>query len=140
MSGDDGLKEIEEAIVRGDTERSFQLVQDALGDMDPLAIIQGGMMPAMEKVGDRFSTNGALPIDSEFTCALGHGMAGITRKEANQIIKRLMDTYVATIKNPPKGRILNECYDIRTMKPDEELRRMYDQVTRELWGLGIRFK
>ena len=55
MSGDEALKEIEEAIVRGDTEQSSQLVEDALGDMDPLAIIQGGMMPAMEKVGNRFS-------------------------------------------------------------------------------------
>ncbi len=85
-------------------------------------------------------TNGALPIDSEFTCALGHGMAGITRKEANRIIKKLMETYLSRIKNPPKGRILNDCYDIRTMTPDDELRKTYDEVTRELRGLGIRFK
>ncbi len=39
-------------------------------------------------------TNGALPIDSEFTCAFGHGMAGITRKEANAIILKLLDKYV----------------------------------------------
>ncbi len=55
MSGDDTLKGIEEAIVRGDKDRSTQLVERALGEMDPLAIIQGGMMPAMAKVGDRFS-------------------------------------------------------------------------------------
>jgi hypothetical protein len=85
-------------------------------------------------------TNGALPIDSEFTCALGHGMAGITRKEANRIIKKLMETYLSGIKNPPKGRILNDCYDIRTMTPDDELRRTYDEAMRELRGLGIRFK
>lgn len=85
-------------------------------------------------------TNGALPIDSEFTCFLGHGMVGITRKEANQIIKRLMETYEGGIKNPPRGRILNECYDIRTMRPDGELRRIYDEAVRELRGLGIRFK
>ncbi len=55
MNGDDTLKGIEEAIVRGDKDRSTQLVERALGEMDPLAIIQGGMMPAMAKVGDRFS-------------------------------------------------------------------------------------
>jgi methylamine--corrinoid protein Co-methyltransferase len=85
-------------------------------------------------------TNGALPIDSEFTCSLGHGMVGITRKEANQIIKRLVEIYGGGIKNPPTGRILNECYDIRTMRPDDELRRTYDEAVRELEGLGIRFK
>jgi methylamine--corrinoid protein Co-methyltransferase len=67
-------------------------------------------------------------------------MAGITRKEANQIIKRLMETYLGGIKDPPRGRILNECYDIRTMKPDDELRRIHDEAIRELSGLGIRFK
>ena len=85
-------------------------------------------------------TNGALPIDSEFTCSFGHGMVGITRKEANQIIKRLMDTYLSGIKNPPRGRTLNECYDILTMRPNDELRRTYDEAIRELRGLGIRFK
>jgi len=38
------------------------------------------------------------------------------------------------------GRTLNECYDIRTMRPDEELRRTYDEAVRELGKLGIRFK
>ena len=56
MTGDDTLKGIEEAIVRGDKERTAQLVEGALGKIDPLTIIQGGMMPAMEKVGDRFSS------------------------------------------------------------------------------------
>lgn len=85
-------------------------------------------------------TNGALPSDSEFSCSFGHGMVGITRKEANQIIKRLMETYLSGIKNPPRGRILNECYDILTMRPDDELRKTYEEATRELQGLGIRFK
>ena len=84
-------------------------------------------------------TNGALPIDSEFTCSLGHGMAGITRKEANQIIKKLMKIYSDGIKNPPKGRTLDECYDIQTMKPDDDLRKTYDEAVGELGKLGIRF-
>jgi hypothetical protein len=85
-------------------------------------------------------TNSALPIDSEFTCSLGHGMVGITRKEANQIIKRLMETYEGGIKNPPRGRTLDECYEILTMRPDEELRKTYDEAISELKELGIRFK
>jgi corrinoid protein of di/trimethylamine methyltransferase len=55
MSGDDTLKGIEEAIVRGDKEQSAHLVERALGEIKPLTIMQGGMMPAMEKVGDQFS-------------------------------------------------------------------------------------
>ena len=55
MTGDEALKGIEEAIVSGNKERSSQLVEEALREIDSLTIIQGGMMPAMEKVGDRFS-------------------------------------------------------------------------------------
>ncbi|MFQ5840978.1 MAG: B12-binding domain-containing protein [Thermodesulfobacteriota bacterium] len=55
MNGDDILKGIEEAIVCGDKEQSTRLAERALGEIDPLTIIQGGMTPAMEKVGSRFS-------------------------------------------------------------------------------------
>ena len=56
MSRDETLKELGEAIVRGDKERSSRLVEEVLGEVDPLAVIQRGMMPAMEKVGDRFGS------------------------------------------------------------------------------------
>ncbi len=85
-------------------------------------------------------TNQALPIDSEFTCAFGHGNIGITRKEANSIIKKLMKKYLSGIKDPPKGRDLYECYDLETMKPDDDLCGLYDEVIKELNGYGINFK
>jgi len=85
-------------------------------------------------------TNQALPLDSEFTCAFGHGNIGITRKEANSIIKKLMESYMSGIKKPPKGRGLNECYDLETMKPDDELLKLYDEVIKELKNYGIGFK
>ncbi len=56
MSGDEILKELKDAVVRGDKARSSRLVEKALSDIDPLAVIQRGMTPAMEKVGDRFSS------------------------------------------------------------------------------------
>lgn len=85
-------------------------------------------------------TNGALPIDGEFTCSFGHGNIGITRKEANSIIKQLQEKYLHSIKDAPKGRILDECYDLATMQPDDELRKLYDEVIEELKGHGINFK
>jgi dimethylamine corrinoid protein len=56
MSRDETLKELGEAIVRGDKEKSFRLVEKALGEIDPLAVLQRGMMPSMKIVGDRFSS------------------------------------------------------------------------------------
>jgi len=85
-------------------------------------------------------TNGALPIDSEFTCAFGHGMAGLTRKEANRIILRLMEKYLDKIKDGPKGRTVDQVYDLDTMKPKDELLKLYDETVRELRDYGIKLK
>jgi len=85
-------------------------------------------------------TNGALPIDSEFTCSFGHGNVGITRKEANGIIKKLQEKFLPGIKDPEEGRTLEACYDMETMKPDAELSKLYEEVIEELKGDGIGFK
>lgn len=55
MPQGDTLRGIEDAIVRGDGERCSALVQEALPETDPLTIIQRGMMPAMEKIGNQFT-------------------------------------------------------------------------------------
>jgi len=85
-------------------------------------------------------TNGALPIDSEFTCAFGHGMAGITRKEANAIILRLLDKYVDKIRDAPKGKTIEQTYDLTTMKPKEELVALYNEAVKELKDVGVSLK
>ncbi len=85
-------------------------------------------------------TNGALPIDSEFTCAFGHGMAGITRKEANGIILKLMDRYLDRIRDAPLGKPLEQVYDLNTMKPKEELVTLYHETTKELGDYGIKLR
>jgi len=85
-------------------------------------------------------TNGALPIDSEFTCAFGHGMAGITRKEANTIILKLLDMYLDKIKDAPKGKTVEQTYDLTTMKPKEELVALYNEAVKELKNVGVSLK
>jgi len=85
-------------------------------------------------------TNGALPLDSEFTCAFGHGMAGITRKEANAIILRLLERYQDQIKDAPEGSPLEQVYDLDTMRPKAELATLYGEVVEELAGLGVKLK
>ena len=84
--------------------------------------------------------NQALPIDSEFSCSFAHGNIGITRKDANKIIKKLQKIYLPTIKDAPKGRGMLECYDMETMQPDNELLQVYDDAIKELKGLGLNFK
>jgi hypothetical protein len=85
-------------------------------------------------------TNQALPIDSEFSCSFAHGNIGLTRKKANKIIKELQEKYMPMIKDAPKGRDMKECYDMETIKPDDELKQLYAEAIEELKGHGLDFK
>ena len=49
------FKELTQAVVEGDEQKLVSLVQDNLDSVDPLAMVEDGMMPGMTQVGDQFS-------------------------------------------------------------------------------------
>jgi dimethylamine corrinoid protein len=102
MSTDETLKELGEAIVHGDKERSSRLVEKALGKVDPLAVIQRGMMPAMEKVGDRFSSGEIfLPEMLMATEAWNEAMRLLKPKllEAGESVAKIGTVVIGTVQS-----------------------------------------
>ncbi len=102
MSTDENLKELGKAIVRGDKERSSRLVEKALGEVDPLAVIQSGMMPAMEKVGDRFSSGEIfLPEMLMATEAWNEAMRLLKPKllEAGESVAKIGTVVIGTVQS-----------------------------------------
>ena len=49
------FKELTQAVVEGDEQKLVSLVQDNLNSVDPLAMVEDGMMPGMTEVGNKFS-------------------------------------------------------------------------------------
>ncbi len=49
------FKELTQAVIEGDEQKLVSLVQDNLDSVDPLAIVEEGMMPGMTEVGNKFS-------------------------------------------------------------------------------------
>lgn len=102
MSTDETLKELGEAIVRGDKERSSRLVEKTLGEVDPLAVIRRGMMPAMEKVGDRFSSGEIfLPEMLMATEAWNEAMRLLKPKllEAGESVAKIGTVVIGTVQS-----------------------------------------
>lgn len=102
MSTDETLKELGEAIVRGDKERSSRLVEKTLGEVDPLAVIRRGMMPAMEKVGDRFSSGEIfLPEMLMATDAWNEAMRLLKPKllEAGESVAKIGTVVIGTVQS-----------------------------------------
>ena len=79
------FSKLKQAICEGDSDQLVKLVKDAIDKVDPLAIVEQGMMPGMTEVGDKFSQGQAyLP---ELL------MAAEAWEEAMKLIKpRLVET------------------------------------------------
>ncbi len=78
-------------------------------------------------------TNGCTPIDMEFTCQVGHACKGLTRREANKLIDKIIPKYIEQIQNPPHGETLTECYDLDYFRPKPHFARLYyDEIVKEI--------
>jgi hypothetical protein len=80
------------------------------------------------------------PMEPRFASEVAHAAAGMTRKEANEIVKKLLKKYENNFDNPPAGKKYEECWDIHRKTPNKEYVDFYKKVKKELSGLGIRFK
>lgn len=84
-------------------------------------------------------TNGCTPVDMEFTCRFGHACKGLTRKEANKIIDKVIPEYIDQLQNPPDGETLDECYDLDYFKAKPHFEKLYTEFLDELKGeFGIK--
>ena len=52
----EAFKQMSEAIKDGDTDALIRAINSIINEVDPLEIIQQGMMPGLKKVGDSFGT------------------------------------------------------------------------------------
>jgi len=77
------------------------------------------------------------PLEMTLSVETSHAGAGMKRTDANQIAKEILKKYEANIKNAPKGKKYQECYDIRTGRIGEEYLEVYNSVKKELRDLGV---
>jgi len=77
-------------------------------------------------------TNGCTPVDMEFTCQVGHAFNGLTRKEANKLLDKIIPKYIDQIPNPPHGETLEECYDLDYFRPKSHFAKLYEEVIKEI--------
>ena len=80
------------------------------------------------------------PCEPQFACEVAHAVAGMSRKEANQICRTLNDRYEKDLTQPPTGKNYRECFDMQTSTPSEEYRRFYKNMKAKIKDLGIPFE
>jgi methylamine--corrinoid protein Co-methyltransferase len=77
------------------------------------------------------------PMEPRLASEVAHAVVGMTRKEANRIVKKLLAKYEGDMRNPPLGKKYAECWDIHRKTPNSDYVDFDKRMRKELINLGI---
>jgi len=81
--------------------------------------------------------DGITPMEARFGVDMGIAAARLSRQQANELVKQLLEKYESRIESAPSGARYQECYDVTTGKPGDDYVRLYEHVKNELAQMGI---
>jgi methylamine--corrinoid protein Co-methyltransferase len=61
----------------------------------------------------------------------------LDRRQANEIVKRILGEYEAKIPEAPEGKRFDECYDLATVRPTREYLELYERCKEKLLRFGL---
>jgi len=79
------------------------------------------------------------PIEPRLASEIAHAVAGMTRKEANKLVKSLLEKYESTIEDAPVGKTYEELWDTHRKVPHENYVTFYRDMKKQLSDMGIPF-
>jgi methylamine---corrinoid protein Co-methyltransferase len=83
--------------------------------------------------------DGFTPMECQFGVDMAKAAAKYDRKQANGLVKKLLERYEPQIDKAPSGDRYQDCYHVTTGKPSEGYVRLVNEVKEELSGMGISF-
>jgi methylamine--corrinoid protein Co-methyltransferase len=81
----------------------------------------------------------ATGMEARIGAEAGHltALQGVTREQANEIVKQILAEYEARIGEAPMGKRFDECYDLEIMQPTREYLDLYERIKEKLSGFGL---
>lgn len=76
-------------------------------------------------------------LEARFNAEVARAASGMSRKDGDMIVRKLISLYKPILDQRPKGLPFNEVYDVTTIKPLPEWQQMYEQVKSELREMGL---
>lgn len=95
------------------------------------AVVSGGSLEIASQTKGTVVDHGG-PVEPIFMNGVAHAVAGMSRKEANAIVKALLEKYEDQLPNPPIGKRYQDCFDMASGKPNKEYLELYREVRREM--------
>lgn len=74
----------------------------------------------------------AGPVENIFGNEIAHAVAGISRKEANNIVCALLDEYESWLNDPPAGKKFPEYFNMKDGTPTRECLKLYREMRQKM--------
>lgn len=81
--------------------------------------------------------NHITPLEAYFSADVFKASAKLSLEEANELVLYGLTKYEDTVDNQPAGKSFYDCYDIDTLQPSDEWKRMDDEVREDLINRGL---
>lgn len=102
-----------------------------------LSAITSGVSIQMTHPAKAVVVDGVTPMEATFNVEMAHAAAKINRAKANQIVNALLEKYEGHIDKAPTGKIYQECFDMKTRKPNPDYVALVEEVKEELKEMGV---
>jgi methylamine--corrinoid protein Co-methyltransferase len=77
------------------------------------------------------------PMECQFGVDMAKAAARCDRKQANDLVKKLLEKYESQIDNAPSGDRYQDCYEVITGRPSTAYVRLVKEVKEDLSRMGI---
>lgn len=77
------------------------------------------------------------PVEAWWCGEVFKSCGNMKLEEVNEIAKKLIPKYEADLGNPPIGKSISECFDLKRLEPTEEYRELYNRMRKEISDLGL---
>jgi methylamine--corrinoid protein Co-methyltransferase len=84
--------------------------------------------------------NYGTPLESRWMGEVCKGATGMTRAQAEAVVRYLLDKYEDKLKDAPAGETFEKLYDQERLEPLPFYQELYDEVKAELWERGLPFR
>jgi hypothetical protein len=84
--------------------------------------------------------NYGTPLESRWMGEVCKGAVGMSRAQAESLVKYLLEKYEGNLKDAPAGQTFEALYDQKTLAPTVEYQKLYDEVKAELRERGLQFR
>lgn len=120
------------------------MIRDILYEIAAITIAQVvsgiSFTKAVHTATGRFALH-CTPLEAKFAGVVTHAAEGLSRAEADPIVRSLVSKYQDSQKTIQAGKPFTEAYDLESLQPVPEWQDMYDEVLQELGEeYGLKFK